>query len=170
MGFIEETGAAQHYRDARIAPIYEGTNGIQAMDLAGRKLSEGEGEAVRQLVADIRQTLSVMEVGTLADVGARLSAGVAAVETATAWMVPRRGAPDALAGATAYLKLMGDVVGGWMLAKGALAAAAGPEADYRAALARTYADQVLTGAPGLAQAATSGAAALEQLSAAVLAA
>jgi alkylation response protein AidB-like acyl-CoA dehydrogenase len=170
MGFVEETGAAQHYRDARIAPIYEGTNGIQALDLAGRKLSEGEGEAVRQLVADMRQTLGVLEGGSLADLGARLLAGVAAVETATAWLLPRRGAPDALAGATAYLKLMGDVVGGWMLAKGALAAASGPEADLRAALARTYADQVLTGAPGLAEAATAGASALEQLSATVLAA
>jgi len=170
MGFVEETGAAQHYRDARIAPIYEGTNGIQAMDLAGRKLSEGEGEAVRQLVADIRQTLTVLEASPLADIGARLSAGVAAIETATAWFVPRRGSPDALAGATAYLKLMGDVVGGWMLAKGALAAADGPEAELRAALARTYADQVLSGAPGLAAAATAGAGALEQLSATVLAA
>jgi hypothetical protein len=106
----------------------------------------------------------------LADLGARLSAGLEAVEAATAWMTPRRGAPDALAGAAAYLKLMGDVVGGWMLAKGALAAASGPDADRRAALARTYADQVLTGAPGLAQAAMAGAGALEQLSATVLAA
>jgi hypothetical protein len=170
MGFVEETGAAQHYRDARIAPIYEGTNGIQAIDLAGRKLSDGDGEAVRQLVADIRQTLAALEGGPLSDLGARLSAGIEAVETATAWMLPRRGGCDALAGAAAYLKLMGDVVGGWMLAKGALAAAGGPDADRRAALARTYADQVLTGAPGLAEAATAGAGALEHLSATVLAA
>jgi hypothetical protein len=164
------SASRSHYRDARIAPIYEGTNGIQAMDLAGRKLSEGEGEAVRQLVAEIRQTIVALDGGALANLGARLSAGVEAIERATAWMLPRRGAPDALAGAGAYLKLMGDVVGGWMLAKGALAAAPGPEADRRAALARTYADQVLTGAPGLAEAATAGAAALEHLSATVLAA
>jgi hypothetical protein len=170
MGFVEETGAAQHYRDARIAPIYEGSNGIQAMDLAGRKLSEGDGEAVRQLIADMSETSRALETGPLADVSARLDAGVKAVETATAWIAPRRGAPDALAGATAYLRLVGDVVGGWMLAKGALAAAGGPEAHRRAALARTYADQVLTGAPGLAEAATAGAGALEQLSSAVLAA
>jgi alkylation response protein AidB-like acyl-CoA dehydrogenase len=170
MGFVEETGAAQHYRDARIAPIYEGANGIQAMDLAGRKLSEGEGEAVRQLVADMRQTLAALEASPLADLSARLAVGLAAVETATAWMTPRRGTPDALAGATAYLKLMGDVVGGWMLAKGALAAAGGPDADLRAALARIYADQVLSGASGLAEAATAGAGALAQLSATVLAA
>jgi hypothetical protein len=170
MGFVEETGAAQHYRDARIAPIYEGTNGIQAIDLAGRKLSDGDGEAVRQLVADMRKTLAALEDSPLADVGDRLSAGVAAIEAATAWMLPRRGSADALAGASAYLKLMGDVVGGWMLAKGALATAACPEAGLRAALARTYADQVLTGAPGLAEAAAAGAGSLEQLSAAVLAA
>jgi alkylation response protein AidB-like acyl-CoA dehydrogenase len=170
MGFVEETGAAQHYRDARIAPIYEGTNGIQAMDLAGRKLSDGEGEAVRELVADIARTSSALAQGPLADIGARLSSGIQAIETATAWMMPRRGAPDALAGASAYLKLMGDVVGGWMLAKGALAAADGPEASLRAALAKIYADQVLSGAPGLAEAATAGAGALERLSAPVLAA
>jgi hypothetical protein len=114
--------------------------------------------------------LDVLRDSPLADLGDRLSAGVAAVESATAWMLPRRGTPDALAGATAYLKLVGDVVGGWMLAKGALAAASGPEADLRAALARTYADQVLSGAPGLAQATMAGAGALEHLSASVLAA
>jgi len=170
MGFVEETGAAQHYRDARIAPIYEGTNGIQAIDLAGRKLSDGDGEAVRQLLADIGQTVAALEAGPLADIGARLSAAIAAVETATTWMRARRGAVDALAGATTYLKLMGDVVGGWMLAKGALSAAPGPDELRRAALARLYADQVLSGAPGLAQAVMAGAQALEQLSATVLAA
>ena len=170
MGFVEETGAAQHYRDARIAPIYEGSNGIQAIDLAGRKLGEGEGEAVRQLVVDMRQTLAALEAGALAGVATRLSAGIEAVETATAWMRERRGAPDALAGATTYLKLMGDVVGGWMLAKGALAAAHGSEADIRGALAQIYADQVVSGAPGLAQAVMAGSTALERLAATVLAA
>jgi alkylation response protein AidB-like acyl-CoA dehydrogenase len=170
MGFVEETGAAQHYRDARIAPIYEGTNGIQAIDLAGRKLSEGEGEAVRQLLADMGRTLAALESSPLADVAARLSAAVEAVATATTWMRGRRGGTDALAGATTYLKLMGDVVGGWMLAKGALAAASDPQGPLRAALARLYADQVLSGAAGLAQAVMAGAGALEQLSATVLAA
>jgi alkylation response protein AidB-like acyl-CoA dehydrogenase len=170
MGFVEETGAAQHYRDARIAPIYEGTNGIQAIDLAGRKLGMGEGEAVRQLVADMRITLAALGEGPLAGVGARLSDGIEAVESATAWMLNRRGAPDGLAGAAAYLKLMGDVVGGWMLAKGAIAAASRADAGARTALAKLYADQVLTGAPGLAQATMAGATDLEQLSASVLAA
>jgi hypothetical protein len=55
MGFVEETGAAQHYRDARIAPIYEGTNGIQAIDLVGRKLARDGGEAMRELIEDIRR-------------------------------------------------------------------------------------------------------------------
>jgi hypothetical protein len=170
MGFVEETGAAQHYRDARIAPIYEGTNGIQAIDLAGRKLSQGDGEAVRQLLADLSHTVATLQAGPLADVAARLSSAIEAVETATSWMRAHRGGTDALAGATTYLKLMGDVVGGWMLAKGALAAASGPEAPLRAALARLYADQVLSGASGLAQAVMSGAGPLEQLSATVLAA
>ena len=156
MGFIEETGAAQHYRDARIAPIYEGTNGIQAMDLAGRKLSIGDGLAVRELIADIRGT---------AGLGARLSAGVDALETATAWMVERKGSADSLASATAYLQLMGDVCGGWMLAKGALAA---PD-SHRPALARLYAERVLTAAPGLAAGIAAGAGDLEGLDAEALA-
>ncbi len=164
---MEETGAAQHYRDARIAPIYEGTNGIQAMDLAGRKLGLGQGEAVRQLIADMRRTAAAMQDGPQTPVAARLSKGVDAVETASAWMLERRGGLDNLAGATAYLQLMGDVVGGWMLARAA--AAGGPDARTRAALAKLYADQVMTGAPGLADAVMAGAADLEALSAEALA-
>jgi hypothetical protein len=114
--------------------------------------------------------VATLQAGPLADVAARLSSAIEAVETATSWMRAHRGGTDALAGATTYLKLMGDVVGGWMLAKGALAAASGPEAPLRAALARLYADQVLSGASGLAQAVMSGAGPLEQLSATVLAA
>ncbi|HTI66091.1 MAG TPA: acyl-CoA dehydrogenase [Caulobacteraceae bacterium] len=141
MGYIEETGAAQHYRDARIAPIYEGTNAIQALDLAGRKLGMGDGQAVRELLAEIRATPGLSP---------RLEAGVAACEAATAWMLERRGSPEALAGAVAYLKLMGDVVGGWMLAKGAAADPA------RAGLERLYAEHVLAGAPALVAAVQAG--------------
>ncbi|HLZ85023.1 MAG TPA: acyl-CoA dehydrogenase [Caulobacteraceae bacterium] len=169
MGFIEETGAAQHYRDARITPIYEGTNGIQAIDLMGRKLAIGKGKAVRELVAEIFPTASALKSADdawLHTVGARLEAGLAAVQSATGWMLERRGhaQPDALAGATPYLKLLGDVIGGWMLAKGALAASErlvagdGPQ-DYwrtRIGLARIYSEQVLAQAPGLAQAVTQG--------------
>jgi alkylation response protein AidB-like acyl-CoA dehydrogenase len=141
MGYIEETGAAQHYRDARIAPIYEGTNAIQALDLAGRKLAMGDGQAVRDLVEDMRVTPGLSE---------RMRAGIEAVETATAWMLEKRGSPEALAGAVPYLKLMGDVTGGWMLAK---AAAADPA---RARLARLYGEHVLAGAPALVAAVQAG--------------
>ncbi len=120
MGFIEETGAAQHYRDARIAPIYEGTNGIQAIDLAGRKLGLEGGEGVRALIADMRAgaaALSGHADGRLKPLGGRLSAAIDAAEAATAWISERRGQPDALAGATAYLTLMGETVGGWLRAR-----------------------------------------------------
>jgi len=170
MGFIEETGAAQYYRDARILPIYEGTNGIQAIDLMGRKLALGKGAAVRELVADIFPTAAALKSADdawLHTIGARLEAGLAAVQSATGWLIERRGhaQPDALAGATPYLKLLGDVIGGWMLGKQALAAARhlaageGPE-DYwrtRIGLARVFAEQVLSQSPGLTQAVTQGA-------------
>ena len=170
MGFIEETGAAQHYRDARILPIYEGTNGIQAIDLMGRKLALGKGRAVRELVAEIFPTASALKSADdawLHTIGARLEAGLAAVQSATGWMLERRGhaQPDALAGATPYLKLLGDVVGGWMLAKGALAASkhiADGEGskDYwrtKIGLARIYSEQILAQAPALSQAVSQGA-------------
>ncbi len=170
MGFIEETGAAQHYRDARILPIYEGTNGIQAIDLMGRKLAIGKGQAVRELVADIMPTAAALKSADdawLHTIGARLETGLAAVQSATGWLIERRGhaQPDALAGATPYLHLLGDVVGGWMLAKGALAASQniasgeGPQDYWRTkiGLARVYSEQVLAGSPALAQAVSQGA-------------
>ncbi|MEJ0041802.1 MAG: acyl-CoA dehydrogenase [Rhizomicrobium sp.] len=166
-GYIEETGAAQHYRDARIAPIYEGTNGIQAIDLTGRKLALGGGQAVHDLLDEIASSVAALEDSSDASlhaVGARLEAAAGAARTATDWMIARRGQPDALAGATAYLKLLGDLTGGWMLAKGALAAAAhaGDDSDRwwrtRIGLARVFAEQVLAQAPGLAEGVTQGAA------------
>jgi alkylation response protein AidB-like acyl-CoA dehydrogenase len=168
-GFIEATGAAQFYRDARILPIYEGANGIHAIDLMGRKLALGKGRAVRELVDDIMPTAAELKSADdawLHTVGARLEAGLAAVQSATGWLIERRGhaQPDALAGATPYLKLLGDVIGGWMLGKGALAAsrrlAAGdPDPNYcrtKIGLARIFAEQVLAQAPGLTQAVTQG--------------
>ncbi len=169
-GFIEETGAAQHYRDARILPIYEGTNGIQAIDLMGRKLALGKGRAVRELVADIFPTAAALKSADdawLHTIGAHLEAGLAAVQSATGWLNERRGhaQPDALAGATPYLRLLGEVTGAWMLGKQALAASAklaageGPQ-DYwrtRIGLARVFSQQVLAQAPGLTQAVTQGA-------------
>jgi hypothetical protein len=148
-GFIEETGAAQFYRDARITPIYEGTNGIQAMDLAGRKLGLENGKPARDLLIEMRST-------AIADktIAAPLHDAIAACERATDWMLANRGTPDSLGAATTYLKLMGDTIGGWMLAKGA-------DDEARAALARFYAVQVLTLAGGLADTVESGAAGLE---------
>ncbi len=151
MGFIEETGAAQHYRDARIAPIYEGTNGIQAIDLVGRKLGHDAGAAMGALSADMAATAADLgRTPGLEPVGQRLAAGVGALERATDWLLAHRGA-DSLGAATAYLRLAGDVIGGWTLARQALACAGEPRAQTQAALARLYASQVLTQAPGVAE-------------------
>ena len=148
-GFIEETGAAQFYRDARIMPIYEGTNGIQAMDLAGRKLGLENGKAVRDLLIEMRSA-------AIADkpLSATLHEAIAACERATDWMLANKGTANALGAATAYLKLMGDTVGGFLLAKGA-------DSGARQALARFYAAQVLKPALGLADTIETGAAGLE---------
>ena len=146
MGFIEETGAAQHYRDARILPIYEGTNGIQAIDLVGRKLTLGGGAALASLLADIRDT-AISEP--------RLMEAASALEDAAGWLAARRNTPDALAGATAFLKLAGDVVGGWMLARIAHADAAYSN------VWRFYAEQVLATAPGQVAGVVQGAGVLE---------
>lgn len=155
MGFIEETGAAQHYRDARIAPIYEGTNGIQAMDLVGRKLSQDGGESARAVIADMRETLAALPALHQGKPVERLANAVQAAEDATLWLIDRKadpeGAADVLAAADAYLRLMGDVIGGWMLARGALAAKARLDAgegdpawlEGRIALYEVYAANVL---------------------------
>ena len=166
MGFIEETGAAQYYRDARIAPIYEGTNGIQAIDLVGRKLTMADGEAVATLLSELQDIgPDLAEVDGLQIVGARLSEGLEALERASLWMKANPGA-EAQAGACAYLKLFGDVLGGALLCKGALIAAAGDDPVWtadRTALARFYVEQVLIGAPALADAALAGDEALKQI-------
>jgi alkylation response protein AidB-like acyl-CoA dehydrogenase len=171
MGFIEETGAAQHYRDARIAPIYEGTNGIQAIDLVGRKVPMAEGGVMRGLCAELALTAeSLTETPALTGVGRKLAAGVAALESATDWLLAH-GGPDRLAAATPYLKLAGDVIGGAMLGRQALAAEGSddPWLKGKSALARIYASQVLSLAPGIAEALTDGAADLEATPAGALA-
>jgi len=167
MGFVEETGAAQHYRDARINPIYEGANGIQAIDLIGRKLMLGEGQAIGDLMDDMRDTLEAMAgIEGLAGVALRFDAALAATGAATAWLIERRARamPDALSGATAYLKLLGDTVGGWMLIKGALAEPRG----LRLSLARVYGESVLASVPGQVAGVTAGAADLESVTAEML--
>ena len=170
MGFIEETGAAQHYRDARIAPIYEGTNGIQAIDLVGRKAPMEGGGVMDALCAEMHATVAELKVSSaLESAGLRLEAGVAALERATDWVLNNRG-PNALSGATAYLKLAGDVIGGWMLARQALATAQGADdwSKSKSALARVYASQVLAQAPGLADGVVEGAEDFEAVGAAAL--
>ena len=153
-GYIEETGAAQHYRDARITPIYEGTNGVQGIDLSGRKLRIDKGAAMRALCAEMAATAEELAVHDgLAPVGRRLATGVAALERATDFQLTHPGA-ESLTSATPYLQLAGEVIGGWVLARQALAAQ-GQDAPWlkaKASLARLYASQVLSHAPGLADA------------------
>ena len=165
MGFIEETGAAQHLRDARIAPIYEGTNGIQALDLIGRKVSLDGGQAMGELIADMRGFASeLVDHDGLGDVGRRLQDACGSLEAATSWILANRGVP-AQAAATTYAQLAGDVIGGWLL--GRQARLSGDEA--RLGLARVYATQVLSRAGGLAAAISAGDTDLEALDAAALA-
>jgi len=113
MGYVEEGGAAQFYRDARIAPIYEGTNGIQAIDLYGRKLLGDRGEAMGRLIADAREAAK----HTQPTVQKRLEAAAAVLADATDYMLSTT-RDDALTGASAYLALAGDVAGGMLLARG----------------------------------------------------
>jgi len=169
MGFIEETGAAQHMRDARIAPIYEGTNGIQAMDLVGRKLANQGGAPLKALLQEMRATEATLASG-LAPLRAPLEAGIDALEQASAWLTgPAAADPNATgAAASPYLKLFGTVTGGWLMARSAQAAAkllaAGngnaPYLQAKLATARFYAEQILPQAPGLLGPITAGADAL----------
>jgi alkylation response protein AidB-like acyl-CoA dehydrogenase len=174
MGYIEETGAPQLYRDARILPIYEGANGIQALDLVGRKLAEAEGAAMRQLIDEIKQTALAPHGPELERVGARLLEGANALEVATGWLAKRRGEGAALAGATPFLELAGDVIGGWALLKAADAPVRrGADASFarsRVALAGLWADRVLNTAGGLVSRVTEGAAHIEAMDAALLSA
>ncbi len=166
MGFIEETGAAQHYRDARIAQIYEGTNGIQAIDLVTRKVPMSDGAVVRAYLAELRGTIDAVRTtndpafGTTAT---RLAAAADSLERATDWLLEALTLnPDAaLAGATTYLRLFGTTAGGCMLAAEALAAArhadSGADKPGRIAIARFFAENVAIAAPTLAQVVTEGA-------------
>ncbi|MGM0536251.1 MAG: acyl-CoA dehydrogenase [Pseudomonadota bacterium] len=130
MGFIEETGAAQLLRDARIAPIYEGTNGIQALDLAGRKLQRDGGAALAGLIDDVEATAAVLKENTeLAVLGDSLSAGAADLRAAMAAVLeagadPEQGADAVQAYATPFLDLAGHVLCAWQMGEAALKASA----------------------------------------------
>jgi 3-(methylthio)propanoyl-CoA dehydrogenase len=124
MGYVEETGAAQHLRDARIGAIYEGTNGIQANDLVGRKLSRDAGAAARVLIEDMQKTVAAMEQSrsaTLTSIAGVLREGLAALGAATAYLVEADTA-RAAAASIPYLTLLGAVSAGWLMARGAIAA------------------------------------------------
>ncbi len=124
MGFIEETGAAQFLRDARITTIYEGTTGIQAQDLVGRKTLRDGGTAARELLAEMRSDLTAwagLDEPRLQNLLRELNAGVVAVERAVAWLLASQSADPQLSAAASvsYLKLWGIVLGGWQLARSA---------------------------------------------------
>src|SRR5260221_4238497 len=162
MGFLEETGAAQHLRDARILPIYEGTNGSQARDLGRRKVAKDGGETMLALVAEMRAFAEEMKVAPGDDLSAirtSLVASADALEEATKWVAQTVKAElaRALAGSMPFLRLAGTALGGWLLAKSALAAQGklarrdGDPAFLEAKLitARFYAEVIVP--PALAQ-------------------
>ena len=166
VGYIEETGAPQWFRDARIAPIYEGTNGIQALDLVARRLPMRNGAAVASLLAEMREVAA--ELGhseDLAPIGDQLDYALGAVEDAGLYLGGRlmENPIDALTGATPFLEMVGVAAGGWAHGLSALAASrhleSGDEEFYRAKLAtaRFYAQHVLPTVAGLLGTATAGA-------------
>jgi len=163
MGYIEETGAAQYLRDARIAPIYEGTNGIQANDLVGRKLGRDRGEAARELIGEMRASLTGLDAPELAVLRQRLTEATGALDTATAHLVGAEPA-HAAAGSVPYLHLFGTVLGGWLMARVAATALQKQDAGLGAAklaTARFYGEHFLARASGYLPAIMGGAAVVD---------
>jgi alkylation response protein AidB-like acyl-CoA dehydrogenase len=172
-GFVEESGVAQHYRDIRIMSIFEGTNGIQAQDLVGRKLAQAGGATVDALMAQMQALAGQLtrDGGETAALGQTLAQAVATLREATSWMRAQGSGlgPDAAAGATAYQRLFGGVLAAYLLAKAARAAArlraegsAGRYSagflDAKVAIARFYCEQILPYALAALGPATAGAA------------
>ena len=169
MGFIEETGAAQHYRDARIATIYEGTTGIQANDLVGRKIAREGGATIRALIAELRRFDDELGKSSNADVKSlrkSLAAGVESIAECVEFILAHAGKEPrvAFAGAVPFLKLVGITCGGWQMGRAALVAEArlaaqdGDAKFYTAkiATARFFSDHVLSQAKGLRDAVVNG--------------
>ncbi|UCV10617.1 acyl-CoA dehydrogenase [Dechloromonas denitrificans] len=165
MGYIEETGAAQHLRDARITAIYEGTTAIQANDLIGRKIAREKGATIAALIADMRAAALQLD-DDLSHVGARQNAAVDALEKAVSWIVETFSSDTKAvhAGAVPFLYLLGIVAGGWQLGRAAVIARArlssgDTDPFWKAKLATTrfYADHFLTQAEGLAESVITGA-------------
>jgi 3-(methylthio)propanoyl-CoA dehydrogenase len=168
MGFIEETGAAQHLRDARITTIYEGTTGIQAGDLVSRKIAREGGATARAWIAELQRLDAELAKSRNPEVQAlraTLAAGAQAVGDCVDFIVANAGkdVKSVFAGAVPFLKLMGIVAGGWQMARAALAAEAKKDSGDRAflaaklATARFYADHVLVQAPALRNTVVNGA-------------
>ena len=164
MGFIEETGAAQHYRDARITSIYEGTNGIQSIDLVMRKLAANGGEAVWTLLSELTEIVIRVETSNdpaFGNTGARLRDALESLDRASRWLLTRvTSAPNqALAGATPYLRLFGATLGGCMLAGEALAARNIGDGDPQryVTLARFFAENITVQAASLEKTVMEGA-------------
>lgn len=162
MGFIEETGAAQPYRDARILPIYEGTNGIQAIDLVTRKLPLGGGKVVEGVITEFAETAQRLQSANRPEIGRagdRLADAVASLRDATVWLgaTIAKDSGLALAGATPYLRLFGITAGGHFLARAALAELEETGTAGRSVtLARFFADNIAVSAAGLAATVTAG--------------
>lgn len=166
MGFIEETGACQHLRDSRIATIYEGTTGIQAADLAGRKLNMDKGAAMRQLLAEIEATLAELGAGRGDDLAAihhNLHAAAQSLAQATDWMLSAADPRAVMAVSVDYMMLTGYVCGGWQMGRAALAAqrnlAAGQDPSFHEAkliTARFYAEHILPKTEALRRSVQSG--------------
>jgi alkylation response protein AidB-like acyl-CoA dehydrogenase len=170
MGYVEEAGVAQQYRDIRIAAIYEGTNGIQAIDLVTRKLPIREGAAVRELIERMRREAAQAADGPAPSIEPALADAVDAVSEATEWLLAHgaagRDPVDALAGATPFLRMFGTVIGGYLLAHQAAAAGRlldaggnGYDNDFlraKVSTAKFYAEQLLPQARGLLGAVVAG--------------
>jgi hypothetical protein len=179
MGYIEATGAAQYYRDVRITTIYEGTTGIQANDLVGRKTARDAGAAARAVAARIDRLAAQLAAQTSAElqsIGLRLASATAVLQNAIDWVVKSSGEHPRMvhAGAVSYLRLWGLVAGGWQMGRAALIAAerleqgSGDAAFWRSkiATARFYAEGLLPQAEGLGSIITAGSAAALELDAA----
>jgi 3-(methylthio)propanoyl-CoA dehydrogenase len=170
MGFVEETGAAQYLRDARITTIYEGTTGIQAMDLVGRKIAREGGATAKAWLAELKK-LDAKLAGH-PEIRKALADGVKAVEECVDFIVAAKDPRVQFAGAVPFLKLMGIVAGGWQMARAAVASEkhlSSRESDTsfhkaKIATARFYADHVLVQAPGLRNTVVNGAAGVLALS------
>ena len=166
MGFIEETGAARYYRDIRIAPIYEGTNGVQAGDLVGRKLTQSGGDHVRGFIAELREIAAGVKASNLPGFGntaAKLDASIADLEEASEWLLAAMAAgklAEVGAGAAAYQRLWGLTLVGAYLAQGGLVDAGDGQQEGRVALCRFAAENLISETSALKDRIMNGAEAL----------